>query len=623
MMQPVLVAVRRVRRRMRWQAGLDGAARAAVLGSAAAAVAIYLYKLDAFSSSTLRGLLVAIVLAVVAAAMWRAVQKIPLERAAKRIDASHRLHDRLGSALAFSGEREPTPFMRAALDDAARAAGTVDARRASPFHRPPALGPALVLSTAAMLIALLRFPSSVTPAAPVVDAVPRLVVDPEALAPEREAVAQLAAETADDPEAKKLADRMNELLTAVDKQELTRKEAFDQLAAIEKQMKADDGSFDELKRQLKKAGEQLSKEKLTREAGQALEKEDLKKAKEELQKLATEAEKLAQEKKDDPKREELAKALEKAAAEQQKSPEEKKLDAEEQRLKEEQRRLKREQEQNPNDEETARRLKRNQRELERLERERQKMAEQRRELQRLQRELQKAAEQLRQKLSPEAAEALRRAAQQMGDMEQEIKKLGNGKKMQMQIAELKEVLRRAGSSGRAQNGQPQDGNGPQRGRNNSGKGQSLMRDFSDRAGGQKTLLLGQNPGDQKGPTVLLPLPMGPGGDKPGPSGEKGQGMPGEPGGDGIGNEHDPHVMGDPTKMNAKHQATRVEGQEGAGPNRSETILGSAEKGFSGRAYKRVYSDYSSVVEEVMSKERVPPGYRYYVKRYFQLIKPRE
>jgi len=37
----------------------------------------------------------------------------------------------------------------------------------------------------------------------------------------------------------------------------------------------------------------------------------------------------------------------------------------------------------------------------------------------------------------------------------------------------------------------------------------------------------------------------------------------------------------------------------------------------------VYSDYTSVVEEVMSKEKVPPGYRFYVKRYFQLIKPRE
>jgi hypothetical protein len=83
------------------------------------------------------------------------------------------------------------------------------------------------------------------------------------------------------------------------------------------------------------------------------------------------------------------------------------------------------------------------------------------------------------------------------------------------------------------------------------------------------------------------------------------------------------LFGDKTSLAAKHKDTRVEGKEGAGPSRSETILGSAEKGFSSRAYKRVYGDYSSVVEEVMTKEKVPPGYRFYIKRYFQLIKPRE
>ena len=40
-------------------------------------------------------------------------------------------------------------------------------------------------------------------------------------------------------------------------------------------------------------------------------------------------------------------------------------------------------------------------------------------------------------------------------------------------------------------------------------------------------------------------------------------------------------------------------------------------------YQRVYKDYSAAVEEVMSQEGVPPGYRYFVKRYFKLIRPRE
>ena len=82
-------------------------------------------------------------------------------------------------------------------------------------------------------------------------------------------------------------------------------------------------------------------------------------------------------------------------------------------------------------------------------------------------------------------------------------------------------------------------------------------------------------------------------------------------------------MGDATRLRAQHHDTRVQGKEGAGPSRSQTILGSAEKGFASTGYKRVYGDYTAVVEEVMSKEKVPPGYRFYIKRYFQLIKPRD
>jgi hypothetical protein len=221
-------------------------------------------------------------------------------------------------------------------------------------------------------------------------------------------------------------------------------------------------------------------------------------------------------------------------------------------------------------------------------------------------------------------------------MEQEIMTLGNQGRAQIQIAELKEVLRRAGQSGRGQggqgdgsnlarNGKGQGQNGDGQGQNGkkNGKGQSMLRDFNDRAGGgQKTLIIDpSNPGGN-GPQVLLPIPGGPGEQKPGGGGDKGNDQQGM-GGDGIGDSHDPNVMGDPTKMAARTRATRVEGKEGAGESKSETILGSADKGFASRAYKRTYSDYSSVVEEVMSKERVPPGYRYYIKRYFQLIKPRE
>ena len=68
----------------------------------------------------------------------------------------------------------------------------------------------------------------------------------------------------------------------------------------------------------------------------------------------------------------------------------------------------------------------------------------------------------------------------------------------------------------------------------------------------------------------------------------------------------------------------VEGQHSdEGPSRSEVILGAAERGFVGRGYQRVHTDYSEHAEEVLERDEVPPGYRFYVRRYFQLIRPRE
>jgi hypothetical protein len=454
---------------------------------------------------------------------------------------------------------------------------------------------------------------------------PRLIVDRADLEPELQAAAQLAAEAnkSGDEDMKQLAKQVNQLLQQIDAEELTRKQAFDKLAELEnKYLKANDKDLEYLKQKLRKAGTELSNSKLLAEAGKALKQEDLAEARKELEKLAADAEKRAADAKWDQKqREEAAKALEAAAREQQRSDEEKKQQQEEQRLREEERQLKKQLAERPNDQELQRRLERNQRELQRLEREKQQRAEMQRQLQRLQRELEKAAEQMRQKLSPQA---LKQLAEQMRQMENQITKLTNEQRAQMQIAEIKEVLRRAGRSGSGKDGDGKQGDGKSQGMAQSkpSKGGEQLREFDKRAGGNKpdTFLLGGN-GDKSDSRLLLPMPMG-AGDKPGGGDKRGNEMPGG-NGDGIGNQHDPNLQGDATRMNTERHDTRVNGKEGAGPSRSQTILGSAEKGFASSGYKRVYGDYTAVVEEVMSKEKVPPGYRFYVKRYFQLIKPRE
>jgi hypothetical protein len=125
----------------------------------------------------------------------------------------------------------------------------------------------------------------------------------------------------------------------------------------------------------------------------------------------------------------------------------------------------------------------------------------------------------------------------------------------------------------------------------------------------------------------------------GPNGEKlmmlsrGRGQSGENGGSGgegqgapnsWGEGHDSHLQGAATNPKMGTQDTQVQGADTAqGGSRSQVILGAAERGFASRGYKKVYTEYHQVAEESLAKDEIPGGYRFYVKRYFQLIRPRE
>jgi hypothetical protein len=69
------------------------------------------------------------------------------------------------------------------------------------------------------------------------------------------------------------------------------------------------------------------------------------------------------------------------------------------------------------------------------------------------------------------------------------------------------------------------------------------------------------------------------------------------------------------------QASGTDTQRGA--TRSEIILGAAEKGFRGGPYRRVYTEYRTVAEEQLHKDEIPPGANQHVRRYFDLIRPRQ
>jgi hypothetical protein len=62
---------------------------------------------------------------------------------------------------------------------------------------------------------------------------------------------------------------------------------------------------------------------------------------------------------------------------------------------------------------------------------------------------------------------------------------------------------------------------------------------------------------------------------------------------------------------------------GQGPSASSVVFGAAERGFVGGDYKRIYTEYKTVAEETLQQDQVPAGYEGHVRRYFQLIRPRD
>ena len=100
--------------------------------------------------------------------------------------------------------------------------------------------------------------------------------------------------------------------------------------------------------------------------------------------------------------------------------------------------------------------------------------------------------------------------------------------------------------------------------------------------------------------------------------------PGGTVGKGAGRGHDENLVGDPTSLVGKTHAVTAAGVDsGQGAASAEVIYGAAERGFVGKGYQKVFTDYQTVAEQVMTQDEIPPGYRFYVRRYFQLIRPRD
>jgi hypothetical protein len=648
--------VDRVARRVRGQRATEYGVTGALVYLMILALALVLYKTGWVESSTFwTAALVAVVVPVGAAlrGWFRHVDRVSL---AQRIDRSHNLHDRLSTALSLAEGHKDDEFSSAQMRDALRYTDQVDTSRAAPFKKPTDLAAFAIFLAAVGVLAVIQPPSNKHPLPPPPEIKHDPVLDSATIAMERDRLEQLKNELegVDDPEAKEMVAEIEELLNDVEEREISEKEFLERVDEIQEKYfdEEQDKATEELAEKLKKAAEELKeeaaeeleKEQELKEVVDALEEKDMEAASKALEKLA---EKLENEEMSPEKAERMAKLLEKFA--KNLDPDDKKLEE----LIEKHKKLAEElakkfEGQNNMSEKDKQRLNRAQKELDKLKQkqEKQQNSQSSRQLKRLQRNTEEMAEKMKKQAQEqqgdkgepqqkaregesgeksdyqqEASKQAKKASEQMKQGSKQRKSQQVKRDAKRQLDDMEEAMRRSGSKQGNSDGQQQS----------DGQRGERMKDFLRRARGEQD---GKQDGQQ--------------GQKGQSNGEKSGRMPGE------GQEGDPkkgeaknaqkgnaskelsekqtnkagagegnRELGEETSIDSERKDSKVSGRKGGGPSKSEIIRSASEKGFATTDYKDVYVDYESVVEEVMEREEVPAGYRYYIKRYFELIKPRE
>lgn len=664
--RPVRAAERRLRlaRAIRW------GARALATALALALAALVLRKTGVVGERATRAVLIA--LGALAAAVFGLAfgRKLPRRAGAVALDRFHGLADRLSSALSFSElpDDDRTPFMQLAIDDAFAHAGSLDPRRAVRLPVPREWPFLLAMGTLLAVVGLFEVRKHQPRLqAETIDAVDVTQDDLDAM---REFLKEIDQRLETD-EAKAATQEFNQLIEDLANKRLDRTEAFRRMQQLEdKLLEGREADAKALEEALKKMGEELKKSEMTRPAGEALDAKNLAEAEKAMKELAKKLREQGS-KIDKAQLEKMREALKKASEDQAKRTEA--LEKRREELKEQLLKQKQKAEQSQEEQEKSL-LKKKERELERLDRETEEQKKARRELERLDRELQKAAEDLMRDLGA-SAQDLDNAAEDINRMGKQEMSQEEKEQLRQKLQELRETLRQQsqggqgqmsrlrmfqqrahgqgqgqrgqgqqgqgqqgqGQQGQGQDGQGQDGQGQQgqgqqgqgqQGQGQQGQGQQAGNGQGQGQGGQGQGGQGQGQGGQgQGETWIL----GPNGEKimilSQRAGGQGQGQGGQGQGQnkgpGYGSGHDPNVQGAATNPKVGTQDTQVAGNDtGQGGSRSEVILGAAERGFASRGYQKVFREYHTVAEEALDKDEIPGGYRFYVRRYFQLIRPR-
>jgi hypothetical protein len=676
---------RSAERRIRLGRALDWGTSALCIALVAAAVLLVLRKTGHVGEHATRIGISLAALETLVVGLIAYMRSLPVRVGAIALDRYHKLADRLSSALSFSElpARERTPFMDAAIDDARALASNLDPKRAAPLRAPRDTVAAMGLALATVAIALFEVRThKPPPITRTIDAVDVTADDLDAL---REFLKD-AQQREQSDETKAAVQEFNQLIEDLAARRLDRTEAFRKMQQLEDRlMEGREADHKALEEALQKIGQEMTKAELTKPAGEALDNKDLALADKALRDLAKKLREQKPDKAQLEKmREALKKASEDASKRQaeiakrreelekqlltqkQNQPDGGQNDEQEksllQKRERELERLNREQEQQES----------TQRQLDRLDRELAQAAEDlMKDLGASAKDLEQGAEDInrmaKQEMTEQEKEELKQKIDELREM---LRQQGQGG--QQQMVRLRRFQQRArgqsgqgGQQGQGQQGQGQEGEGQdgqsgqngQQGQNGQGQGQQGQgqgqqgqgqgqqgQGNGQNAGGK---MPGQGPGGQSGgggETWVL----GPGGEKilmisqghaqgggqgqgqgqqggqPGQGQQNGGQGDGPPNPHGWGTGHDAHVTGAATRPKMGTQDSQIAGQDtGQGGSRSEVIQGAAERGFASRHYTKVYREYHQVAEEALNKDEIPGGYRFYVKRYFQLIRPRE
>lgn len=537
-------------------------------------------------------------------------------QAALAVDHKFALQGNFAAAYEFSGAARPDGFAQLVIHEAGRRLPPAPAQAIAISIPSNATSLAvLVLGLCALLF--VPAPERVQPPAPI-EAPKRALMstlshDDAELLKQR---AQQLLSSLESEEARRFASDFNELVLKLSDGSLSQSDGFKEVAALvaELEQRAKDGEA--LTQGLIERGEVLKRKNVTQAVGRALSERRFADAQEALKKLA-ERLKSGDQGLNKQELEELRASLEQLRKEQeaehQRSQKSDPTQAERTQLEKKRDELQKKAAQGTASNDEMKQLAETERELKRLSRQRKQQQEQaQKQLSELDQKLLEAAQALAQERK-KSGEFLQEAAQQVKQATARTLSDEEKKELIKQLEALKERLRE----------QNQQGDQAQR-----------MRDFQRRARGQS-----QQPAEGEGENGAgqasgqPQINLVPGGPQAG-AGKEGQGKPGDVQGEAedasaagkeAGHGHDEQIKGEVSRLhNTAVDDKAAAGQDtGQGQSASETIASAAERGFVSGHYQKLYHEYETVAEEVMDKEQIPPGRRSHVRRYFELIRPRE